>query len=81
MKSTDKAPQILTLTEHMFCDNRESEGWEVQPHLKLSARGQTEDAALRDLEKHEHHRETVRACVPFSMATFHTRMAEGDFLS
>ena len=59
VKSMDKAPQILTLTGHMLCGNRESEGWEVQPHLKLSVRGQTEDAALRDLEKHEHHRETV----------------------
>lgn len=55
----DKAPQILTLTGHMLRDNRESEGWEAQPHLKLSVRGQTGDAALRDLEKHEHRRETV----------------------
>lgn len=55
----DKAPQILTLTGHMLRDNREIEGWEAQQHLKLSVRGQTGDAALRDLEKHEHHRETV----------------------
>lgn len=59
MKSMDNGPQILSLTGHVLCDNRESEGWEVHPHLTLSVRGQTGDAALRDLEKHEHHQETV----------------------